>query len=574
MSMKTRKMSIKFKILIPSAILIILICVIVGSSAYKKVEKKMINMGIEQAEVAAQVTQNQLDVDKLKTISKGDEQSEAYQDVLKKLRSIKETCNVAYCYTLYTDGTDVYYHIDTDETENQAAIGQKFEYSYKDLESVFKGEEKVQNYIESNKYGDLISVYVPIEDKDGTIIGALGCDYNATEILNNLKEMLKMFIWVGTICGIAAIIILNIIVGRIIKNLRTVNEKIYDLVNNEGDLTQELEVSTGDEMELIADNVNALLKYIRTIMLHISQNSTQLNSSSRAVVNNISAAEVGITDVSATMEQMSAAMEETTASISQISEAIGRVNTEIEQIADRAKEGNTLSEQIQSNAGDIRTSAVATEQTAKEQANQMAERVSQKIQKSKAVEEISMLTANILNITAQTNLLALNASIEAARAGEAGKGFAVVADEIGKLATDSAEAASQIEQVSNDVIIAVNELAKEAEVMIEFMEKTAMNGYQQLVETSEGYSNEVVSINEMMQNFAEASASLYKNMEDINESVEAVNTAIEETTKGVINVSETSVDLTESVSGIGNEANSNMGIAEQLNSEVGKFKLQ
>lgn len=574
MSMKTRKMSIKFKILIPSAILIILICVIVGSSAYKKVEKKMINMGIEQAEVAAQVTQNQLDVDKLKTISEGDEQSEAYQDVLKKLRSIKETCNVAYCYTLYTDGTDVYYHIDTDETENQAAIGQKFEYSYKDLESVFKGEEKVQNYIESNKYGDLISVYVPIEDKDGTIIGALGCDYNATEILNNLKEMLKMFIWVGTICGIAAIIILNIIVGRIIKNLRTVNEKIYDLVNNEGDLTQELEVSTGDEMELIADNVNALLKYIRTIMLHISQNSTQLNSSSRAVVNNISAAEVGITDVSATMEQMSAAMEETTASISQISEAIGRVNTEIEQIADRAKEGNTLSEQIQSNAGDIRTSAVATEQTAKEQANQMAKRVSQKIQKSKAVEEISMLTANILNITAQTNLLALNASIEAARAGEAGKGFAVVADEIGKLATDSAEAASQIEQVSNDVIIAVNELAKEAEVMIEFMEKTAMNGYQQLVETSEGYSNEVVSINEMMQNFAEASASLYKNMEDINESVEAVNTAIEETTKGVINVSETSVDLTESVSGIGNEANSNMGIAEQLNSEVGKFKLQ
>ena len=45
------------------------------------------------------------------------------------------------------------------------------------------------------------------------------------------------------------------------------DDKIYEIVHNEGDLTQKLDIHSGDEMELIAGNVNALLEYIRGIML-------------------------------------------------------------------------------------------------------------------------------------------------------------------------------------------------------------------------------------------------------------------------------------------------------------------
>lgn len=204
----------------------------------------------------------------------------------------------------------------------------------------------------------------------------------------------------------------------------------------------------------------------------------------------------------------------------------------------------------------------------------MAAVVNEKIAKSKAVEKISELTENIINITDQTNLLALNASIEAARAGEAGRGFAVVADEIGKLASNSAEAATEIRKVSEDVIAAVNELAKEAEQMLIFMNETAMAGYEKLLETSGSYQSDVNSLNQMMQEFSSESGLLKANMDSIRAAVEAVNIAVEESAKGVTNVTKMSVNLTASVGDIGNEANTNIDIANCLDTEVNKFKLE
>ncbi len=63
---------------------------------------------------------------------------------------------------------------------------------------------------------------------------------------------------------------------------------------------------------------------------------------------------------------------------------------------------------------------------------------------SLAAEKINDVVHLIADIASKTNLLALNATIEAARAGEAGKGFAVVAAEVKVLATQTAQATSQI----------------------------------------------------------------------------------------------------------------------------------
>lgn len=574
MKQKTRRLSIKMKILLPTSVLILAICIIMGVSSYRSIHEGMVAMGVEEAQMAAQVATNIIDGDLVVEITPGCEETEAYQTLLVSMRAVQEEFGIAYLYTLYTDGRQVYYGVDTDRSELQAEAGQPFEKSYEQLEGTFAGEDYVQDYIDYSEYGNVITVYKPIRNSAGEIVGAVGCDYDASSVVEKLNATVYQVIIIAAVCIVIAFVLLGLIVGRISKSLRAVDRKIYDLVHSEGDLTQKLEIATGDEMELIADNVNMLLEHIRTIMLNIAGNSVQLNDSSQKVVQNLSSAEIRITDISATMEEMSAAMEETSASLNQISDSVGEVYSNVEMISRNADAGKQSSDEIMKKAAEVYEKAVEEQKAAKLQAQEMAASVNEKIAKSKAVEEISVLTENIISITEQTNLLSLNASIEAARAGEAGKGFAVVADEIGKLAANSAETAAQIQQVSVGVIAAVNELAETSEKMLQFMDEIAMSGYEKLRETSGNYQHDVGNMNNMMQTFANESNEVKGNVDQIKEAISAVNIAVEESTKGVTNVTEMAVDLTTSVSDIGNEANSNKDIASQLNAEVNKFKLQ
>jgi len=570
---KTRKLSIRNKILIPILGIILVISILMGMVSYLIGNWCSINTGVEKSHLAASIAASMVDGDYLRGLKKGSETTDAYKVQLAQLREIQETCGILFLYTIYEEDGVLYYGVDTDTSEGQRAPGTPYDGTNPAVKNVLQGEHVVQDYIDKTVDGDLISSYVPIYGSDGSVVCILGCDYDGSEISRLLTIISGLCAGAAVVFLVIAAIVVIVFISGITKNIILINDKVYDLVNNEGDLTQKLDIHSGDELELIGSNINNLLEYIRNIMLNISGNSNSLKDSSEVVSDNLKNAEINITEVSATMEQMSAGMEETSASIVEITNAIHDVYNAIEEINHKASVSADHAYQAMEKAEDIYANAITAQEQAKNRTDAISVQVAERIEKSKAVKEIEELTDSILNIADQTNLLALNASIEAARAGEAGRGFAVVADEIGKLAQDSATSASKIRQVSAEVIEAVEHLADISNDMIHFVDETTMDGFSRLQQTAFGYKEDVHEMSSTMQDFTASCQELKSNMDNIKDSIEAANIAVEESAKGISNVSEISVNLTASVSDIQNQANGNMDIAGLLNNEVNRFKL-
>ncbi|SDC85606.1 methyl-accepting chemotaxis protein [Sanguibacter gelidistatuariae] len=331
--------------------------------------------------------------------------------------------------------------------------------------------------------GVLNSVSQPLIDKyvanlDEAAAELSGYSTSLADDAASSASSTQLVILVVSMLGAIVALVTGLYVARAIR--RSVVEVQASLqAMARGDLTVPANVTSNDELGVMAADLNDALLRLRATLSGVVEAAGHVNESAQ--------------DMTAGSQQMTQGAEESSAQIGVVAAAAEQVSRNVQTVAAGAEEMGASIREIATNANEAAKVAQA--------ATAVAESTNVTVAKlGTSSQEIGDVVKVITSIAAQTNLLALNATIEAARAGEAGKGFAVVASEVKDLAQETAKAT---EDIARRVVAIQVDTASAVEAIAEISTIIAnINDYQLTIASA--VEEQTATTNEMSRSVAEA----------------------------------------------------------------------
>ncbi|MET3210624.1 UNVERIFIED_CONTAM: methyl-accepting chemotaxis protein [Paenibacillus sp. PvR008] len=398
-----------------------------------------------------------------------------------------------------------------------------------------------------------------------------GSKLTTKEAVDNYISGRQIVIFLSVAAVVLAMVVSILIAQSISKPILRISRAAERIAA--GDLTgEEITVKSKDEIHALSHSFNAMVQNLRQLIQSVSKTSELVTTSSEELTASAEQNSQASAQITETVQEVATGTTQQVDMVTKSSQAIEEMSIGVEQIAIRAQnvfasaqdaahksaEGNQLIQQ-----------AVTQMNAVNHSMNGLADLMAGLGERS---DEIGKIIDVITNISSQTNLLALNAAIEAARAGEHGSGFAVVAGEVRKLAEQSAHSAQQITElvglIQKDTAHAIEAVASNG--------KDVMTGRE--VVQNAGASFELIqeTVNKVASEIEEVSAGseqMSASTDEVVGFVRQISAIAEEAAAGTQHMSAATQEQLASMEEIASSARNLSTMAEDLQGQIGKFKV-
>ena len=344
-----------------------------------------------------------------------------------------------------------------------------------------------------------------------------------------------------------AMVIVTIIVTyvSVVKPLQKTQKQLDSLIekleNNEGNLEERIETKKQDEIGRLIFGINMFLDKLQVIMKRIEGHSISLDSSSGNILQTVSSSSTSANELADETGRLCSEIDEISEAVEAISHDIKFLEENGTSIADASASGKDYTAQMKDRATEIQSMAGSSKQASQQ------------------------ITASLEDD--------LRTSVESSKSVNAGKGFAVVADEIRQLADNSRSTANSIQEISNEVVTSVEQLAASSDKLLKYVTTNVLDDYDKFVAASQQYTQDADTLEGIMTDFENKTETLLDSSAHVGDKILQISDTIDEE-KGRVSAFSDAVDkLLSNMTDIQDCTNVNEGVSNDLKQEIAKFSV-